>query len=260
MTPESRSEWSALLSVVLLFAAAPRVPTQQGAVVVGSSDRAPSMEGVREVAAPESPGSIAVFSKEATPLATGTSGGDGDVPVIASATLGRGRVVVFAHDGYFGDEAFKIADTAPLLTSAMRWVAHDTPKPRIGLIDGHQLRSLFEPLGATVVPTKVDQSFRALDALVLTPYDLTAEQVQLYEAFGSKPFAHVFAEYARLPDAERPKSDDEKRNQWLVRMSKATGKNLGPFFVRWGVPTSEKARASIASLPPWMPQGFEPGH
>ena len=66
--------------------------------------------------------------------------------------------------------------------------------------------------------------------------------IQLYEAFGSKPFETVFAEYARLPDAERPKSDDEKRDQWLVRLSKATGKNLGPFFQAWGVPTSERAQ------------------
>jgi hypothetical protein len=80
--------------------------------------------------------------------------------------------------------------------------------------------------------------------------------IQLYEAFGPKPFAEVFSEYAHLPDAERPKSDDEKRDQWLVRMSRATGKNLGPFFVAWGVPTGESTRASIAGLPLWMPHGF----
>jgi hypothetical protein len=80
--------------------------------------------------------------------------------------------------------------------------------------------------------------------------------IQLYEAFGPKPFAEVFAEYAHFPDAERPKSDDERRDQWLVRMSKATGKNLGPFFVAWGVPTGDRARASIAGLLLWMPRGF----
>jgi hypothetical protein len=39
----------------------------------------------------------------------------------------------------------------------------------------------------------------------------------------------------------------------MVRMSKAVGRNLGPFFAAWGVPTSEKARAEIAHLPVWMP-------
>jgi hypothetical protein len=42
-----------------------------------------------------------------------------------------------------------------------------------------------------------------------------------------------------------------------VRFSKAVGKNLGPFFQVWGVPTSDKARASIAKLPGWMPPGIE---
>jgi hypothetical protein len=48
----------------------------------------------------------------------------------------------------------------------------------------------------------------------------------------------------------------EKHEQWMVRMSRATGRNLGPFFERWGVPTGEAARASIADLPEWMPAGM----
>jgi hypothetical protein len=81
--------------------------------------------------------------------------------------------------------------------------------------------------------------------------------IQLYEGFGWEPFEKVFAEYRGLPDDERPKSDDDKRDQWLVRFSRASGRNLGPFFQSWGVPTSDKARASIANLPDWMPPGIE---
>jgi len=44
----------------------------------------------------------------------------------------------------------------------------------------------------------------------------------------------------------------------MVRFSRACGRNLGPFFVAWGVPTSEAARKSIESLPEWMP-GDWPG-
>jgi len=36
-----------------------------------------------------------------------------------------------------------------------------------------------------------------------------------------------------------------------------TGKNLGPFFQAWGVPTSERARVSIENFPHWMPTGFK---
>ncbi len=82
--------------------------------------------------------------------------------------------------------------------------------------------------------------------------------MQLEEAFGWEAYKRVFAEYRALPDAERPKSDDEKRDQWLVRFSRAVGRNLGPFFQAWGVPTSEKARASVADLPVWLPEAFPP--
>ena len=81
---------------------------------------------------------------------------------------------------------------------------------------------------------------------------------QLQEAFGWEAYKRVFAEYRALPKDQRPKNDDEKRDQWMVRFSRAVVRNLGPFFQTWGVPTSEKARASIADLPAWMPEGFPP--
>ena len=80
--------------------------------------------------------------------------------------------------------------------------------------------------------------------------------VQLQQAFGWDAFRQVFDTYRALPDAERPMNDDEKRDQWLVRFSRQVGRNLGPFFEVWGVPTSPSARASIANLPLWLPPGF----
>ena len=80
--------------------------------------------------------------------------------------------------------------------------------------------------------------------------------VQLQRAFGWEPFQKVFAEYRDAPAAERPKNDDEKRDQWMIRLSRTVGRNLGPFFETWGVPTSAPARASIAQLPKWMPEGL----
>jgi hypothetical protein len=83
--------------------------------------------------------------------------------------------------------------------------------------------------------------------------------VQLQQAFGWDAFREVFAEYRELPDDERPQNDAEKRDQWMVRFSRHVGRDLGPFFEAWGVPTSEEARQSIADLPGWMPEGFPPG-
>ena len=79
---------------------------------------------------------------------------------------------------------------------------------------------------------------------------------QLRAAFGWETYKKVFAEYRALPKNERPKNDDEKRDQWLTRFSRATGKNLGPFFEAWGVPTSDSARATLKDLAPWMPSDW----
>ncbi|MBL8990629.1 MAG: hypothetical protein JNJ48_03510 [Phycisphaerae bacterium] len=77
--------------------------------------------------------------------------------------------------------------------------------------------------------------------------------VQVRDAFGWEPFKRVFAEYRGLTRAQRPADDQQKRDQWMVRLSRAVGRDLGPFFESWGVPTTEAARASIRDLPGWMP-------
>jgi hypothetical protein len=71
--------------------------------------------------------------------------------------------------------------------------------------------------------------------------------------FGWDPFKKVFAEYRSLKPEERPKNDDEKRDHWMVRLSRTLGKNLAPYFQAWGVPTSDAARESIKDLPEWKP-------
>ncbi len=81
---------------------------------------------------------------------------------------------------------------------------------------------------------------------------------QMQQAFGWDAYREIFATYRALPYDERPKNDDEKRDQWLVRFSQQVGHNLGPFFQAWGVPTSQDARDSIADLPVWMPPDFPP--
>jgi len=89
-----------------------------------------------------------------------------------------------------------------------------------------------------------------------SPFTFLVMYVQMQEAFGWDAFKKVFAEYRALPANQRPKTDNEKRDQWLVRCSKTAGRNLGPFFEWWEVATSKAARDSIAHLPVWMPEGL----
>lgn len=95
------------------------------------------------------------------------------------------------------------------------------------------------------------------ESLTRDPFLFLAMYIQLQKQFGWDLFTRTFAEYGTLSDAERPKTDAEKRDQWLVRLSRQAGRNLGPFFVAWGVPTSEAARQSVAHLPAWMPEEMQ---
>ncbi len=75
--------------------------------------------------------------------------------------------------------------------------------------------------------------------------------MQVQREFGWDVLRKTFAEYRRLNMAERPKDDAAKRDQWLVRLSRVCGRDLGAFFESWGVPTSEAARKSLSDLTAW---------
>lgn len=82
---------------------------------------------------------------------------------------------------------------------------------------------------------------------------------QLQQAFGWGAYQRLFAEYRQLPDASRPKDDQDKRDQFMVRFSRQVGYDLGPFFASWGIPIRDAARQSVAHLPEWKPAGFREG-
>jgi hypothetical protein len=89
------------------------------------------------------------------------------------------------------------------------------------------------------------------------PFLALVMYLQLQEQFGWEAFKKVFAEYHSLTDSERPKTDADKRNQWMVRFSNTVGRNLGPFFDAWNVPVSEDAKKQVAHLPVWLPVYFK---
>ena len=88
------------------------------------------------------------------------------------------------------------------------------------------------------------------------PFLALCMYIQMKDAFGWEPYRRVFAQYRTLTKDQRPKTEEEKHDQWMQRISHATGKNLAPFFVAWGITTSDSARRAIADLPLWMPPGF----
>jgi hypothetical protein len=76
---------------------------------------------------------------------------------------------------------------------------------------------------------------------------------QLRDEFGWEAYREAFKAYHNLTAKERPRGDEQERDEWLLRMSNATGKNLAPAFDYWGIPVTRAARERVAKLPAWTP-------
>lgn len=76
------------------------------------------------------------------------------------------------------------------------------------------------------------------------------------EEFGWKPFQDLFAEFRALPRSEQPKSEDEKHDQFLVRMSRILKRDLSKYFEMWGVKNSADAKAKCGQYPLWLPKAM----
>ncbi len=83
--------------------------------------------------------------------------------------------------------------------------------------------------------------------LALTTY------VQLVDGFGWDAYKKYMYSFSEPKFGPEPKTDEEKRDQFLVRYSKIVNKNLGPFFEFWGIPVSSSAKAEVAKFETWMP-------
>jgi hypothetical protein len=94
------------------------------------------------------------------------------------------------------------------------------------------------------------QDWKSSPFLALTTY------IQLIQEFGWESWRKYLHSFAGSEFGPAPKGDDERRDQFLVRYSKITNKNLGPFFDFWGIPVSSSAKAEVSKLEAWMPKGM----
>ncbi|MDF1756530.1 MAG: M60 family metallopeptidase [Verrucomicrobiales bacterium] len=73
----------------------------------------------------------------------------------------------------------------------------------------------------------------------------------IQEEFGWEPYQQVFAEYHNLPEDQWPKTQPEKNDQWVIRLSKACGMNLAPYWKIWNLPMSDHVHRELNDLPAW---------
>ena len=87
---------------------------------------------------------------------------------------------------------------------------------------------------------------------------------QLQEGFGWETFKTFFREYqamaAKDPKGTYANTDQKKRDLWVSTFSKITGRNVAPFFEKWGIPISDTIKKEMNQYATWMPYNFPPAN
>ncbi len=104
------------------------------------------------------------------------------MPLVASARLGKGRIVAFGHDGYFNREALAKLDGGKLVANAARW-AGGRQGAKAGLIALPELASHLKKAGFSTSDATLDDDLARYDLLALKPTHLTPSQIKSLRAF-----------------------------------------------------------------------------
>jgi hypothetical protein len=75
--------------------------------------------------------------------------------------------------------------------------------------------------------------------------------VELIDAFGWEPVIKVIRSYHE--DPKFPESEEGQGGEYMVRLSRITGRNLYPFFRGWGIEMPAGIEERVKDLPAWMP-------
>jgi len=82
-----------------------------------------------------------------------------------------------------------------------------------------------------------------------------AMYMHLRKAFGWDFYKQTFREFEKVR-ADWPKDPQAQRDLWLTITCNVAGKDLSPFYDRWGFSTTEKAKAQVAHLEKWNPESY----
>jgi len=81
---------------------------------------------------------------------------------------------------------------------------------------------------------------------------------QIHESFGWESFKAFFREYQKFAVQDIKTPENEKPDLFVTTFSKVIKRDLAPFFIKWGIPISEKTQKDLAIYEGWMPYNFPP--
>ena len=126
----------------------------------------PARAQTRELVAPGAiPGALAVFGKDARVVVTGREG-ESRVPLMATAPLGKGRILVSGHESLIAASA-NSAENAAFLKEFLRNIKKSAAPGRVGLLEA-DYKSAFQAAGTgTVLLTLPNLALSGVDILYL---------------------------------------------------------------------------------------------
>jgi hypothetical protein len=108
---------------------------------------------------------------------------------------------------------------------------------------GHNaLKDVEKLLSERLGPQKKADAFQNL-AMYILPI----------KALGWEAFHKALASYSEPGGGDGIKTREDKMDQWVLRYSRATGKNLAPYFEAFDVTCNPKTKDLLKDLPVWLP-------
>jgi hypothetical protein len=90
----------------------------------------------------------------------------------------------------------------------------------------------------------------------IDPWTNLVIYVKTIQAFGWEPLHKTMQSYSLPGGADGIKTREQKMDQWVLRYSKATGRNLAAYYAAFDITCSDATKAALQSLPVWLPDGF----
>jgi hypothetical protein len=75
--------------------------------------------------------------------------------------------------------------------------------------------------------------------------------LQLVEVggFGFELLRNTIRSYRNLTNAEKPTTESQEIQRWILQQSRVAGYNFGPYYKAWGWPVADATTQALASLP-----------
>ncbi|MDX1904699.1 MAG: M60 family metallopeptidase [Thermonemataceae bacterium] len=167
-----------------------------GQVFEEKSERAKILKNVGDIPAPGTVGSLFLFNESAFPVLVSATGSR--APIVAASKLGKGRVVAFAHDGFFGKSGAESKEILGLIKNAVFWsTSNKIPTIMLKNLDDLALALSKQGLNVKKVAWNepiTEAKLEGVSVILLLANKLSPSEVEIVKTFIKNGGGGLFAD------------------------------------------------------------------